>query len=396
MHFLFILLKIFAGLVTLGLFYRPAIIGLFFGWSYLFLLDHGHYNNHYYLYLLLAGMLIFMQANKWGSLDLLLFPKLKDKDQMVTAWQLWLLRFQIFVVYFYGGIAKLNPDWLSATQMKLWLPQRGHFPIFGPFLQTEFAAWFLSYSGLVLDLGIGFLLVNRKTRVFAAFLLIFFHIPNHFLWSIDTFPWFMLVSTSLFFEPDWPEKLVSSVSMLMQRKPKDSLEVSGGGVKPTLLPLKLIGPGSFKKKLILAVLGLYLCFQLLFPLRHLLYPGNPEWTGEGHLFAWRMMMLDHNEKVRVRIKIPNTGEEFNLSIMDYINQRQYYKGMSMPKQFLRFVHFIRDELQEQGGVQNPEIRLDFYRSLNGRPFQAVVDSTLNLAQVPYSGLRHADWIIPLK
>jgi len=33
-----------------------------------------------------------------------------------------------------------------------------------------------------------------------------------------------------------------------------------------------------------------LLMELLFPLRHLLYPGDPSWTEEGQLFTRRMMI----------------------------------------------------------------------------------------------------------
>ena len=37
----------------------------------------------------------------------------KRESATVPIWTIWLLRFQIGVPYFFGGIAKLNPDWLA-------------------------------------------------------------------------------------------------------------------------------------------------------------------------------------------------------------------------------------------------------------------------------------------
>ena len=38
------------------------------------------------------------------------------------------------------------------------------------------------------------------------------------------------------------------------------------------------------------LLGIYVAFQLLVPLRHWLYPGDVNWTDEGHRFSWRMKL----------------------------------------------------------------------------------------------------------
>ena len=39
------------------------------------------------------------------------------------------------------------------------------------------------------------------------------------------------------------------------------------------------------KVLILGLVATFVAFQLAFPFRHLLYPGDPSWTEEGHRFA---------------------------------------------------------------------------------------------------------------
>ena len=71
---------------------------------------------------------------------------------------------QIFIVYFYGGIAKINPDWLRGEPMRHWLQNSSDFPVVGPFLTTELAAYLFSYGGLLFDLLIGFILLSSKTR----------------------------------------------------------------------------------------------------------------------------------------------------------------------------------------------------------------------------------------
>ena len=103
-----------AVLVGLGLFYRVATVLLFLAYSYVFLLEQSVYMNHHYLTALLLFLLIWMPAHHAYSLDRRLWPRMPS---VVPHWNVLILRFQLFVVYFYGGIAKLNPDWLAGEPM---------------------------------------------------------------------------------------------------------------------------------------------------------------------------------------------------------------------------------------------------------------------------------------
>jgi vitamin K-dependent gamma-carboxylase len=76
--------------------------------TYLFLLEQARYLNHLYLVCPLSFLMIFLPANRGFSLDGLLRPSIKAVT--VPVWSLWLLRVQIAVPMFFGGIAKLNSD----------------------------------------------------------------------------------------------------------------------------------------------------------------------------------------------------------------------------------------------------------------------------------------------
>src|SRR6185503_6256953 len=152
--------------VAAGFLYRPATIVLWLGWTYVLLLCQGHYNNHSYLFSLLAFLLIFTDANRWVSVDRAIGRRGAQPD-VIPFWQLLLLRAQIFFVYFYAGIAKLGSDWLHGYPMKIWLAAKTHFPVIGGLLQSDAAAYLFSWGGLVFDLSIGFLLLSRRTRRWA-------------------------------------------------------------------------------------------------------------------------------------------------------------------------------------------------------------------------------------
>lgn len=117
MYVHFAALAVLALLVALGLFYRMSIALFCVGFTYVFMLDQTAYQNHFYLVCLLSFLMIFVPANRVFSLDAMRRPG----GETVPAWSLWILRFQMGVVYFFGGIAKLNGDWLRGEPMTIWL-----------------------------------------------------------------------------------------------------------------------------------------------------------------------------------------------------------------------------------------------------------------------------------
>lgn len=58
----------------------------------------------------------------------------------------------------------------------------------------------------------------------------------------------------------------------------------------------------------------YCLFQLLFPFRYVLYPGNVFWTEQGYRFGWRVMLIEKSGYTQFTIKDSLTGKKA-LSIM---------------------------------------------------------------------------------
>src|SRR5690606_34913548 len=108
------------------------------------------------------------------------------------------------VVYFFGGIAKINADWLSGQPMAMWLAERTDFPLIGHYFREPWAGYLFSYGGLLFDLSIVPLLCWRRTRAFAFLGAFLFHLTNQQLFNIGVFPWMMMGATAIFFAPDWP------------------------------------------------------------------------------------------------------------------------------------------------------------------------------------------------
>src|SRR2546421_4672588 len=171
-----IVLAILAAFVAAGFLYRISAVLLFLSCSYFFLLDEARYVNHTYLICLFAFLLIFIPANRAFSVDAWLRPSLRS--DYAPAWSLWLLRFQVGVVYFFAGLAKLSPDWLRGEPIRYELAHSADAPIVGRFFHEEWAVYIVGYGGLLFDLFIVPLLLLRRTRVGAFCAPVGFHLIN--------------------------------------------------------------------------------------------------------------------------------------------------------------------------------------------------------------------------
>ena len=200
MYFHFAALGVLALMITVGFCYRAAATLFFFGITYVFLLEQALYLNHVYLICLISFLAIFLPANRKWSLDCRFRPQLKSET--APAWTLWVLRFQVGVAYFYGGLAKLDADWFSGRAVEQMISHRTDFPILGPHVGEPWVIGLFTWGGLLFDLAIVPLLLWNRTRTPAFVAAILFHSMNARMFQIGIFPLFMIVATLLFFPAD--------------------------------------------------------------------------------------------------------------------------------------------------------------------------------------------------
>ena len=144
LEMLIILLMISCILIVLGKLYRYAMAFFFLGFSYIFLLDKAYYNNHLYLICLIALLMIFIPADR----NIVRTKKDASQRKDIKKWHLLVLKLQIVIVYFFGGIAKLNYDWLVNQQpVKIILEQKATDSIFSGLLLTDVTTYFIAYGG---------------------------------------------------------------------------------------------------------------------------------------------------------------------------------------------------------------------------------------------------------
>jgi len=388
MYVHFFVLGVAAAFIIVGFCYRAAAAVFFLGFTYVFLLDQARYLNHFYLVCLISFLLIFLPANRAVSVDALLRPKIRS--DFVDGWTLWLLRAQVGIAYFFGGIAKLNSDWLwGGEPMRIWLSPFTKLPLFGPIIQNEWVLCAFVYGGLLLDLLVVPLFLWRRTRPFAFVAAIIFNLTNAVMFSIGIFPWFMLAASLIFFPPDLLRRFVRAVKSPGYSGLQDDAE------KPVAVTpeIEICGQLSARQKRIVWLMTAHLAVHFILPFRHYLYPGNVSWTEEGHNFSWHMKLRTKRGKAIFTVRHPSTGQTWTVDPESYLADWQLRKMSTKPDLIVQFAHYLVEEKRREG-YNDVEVRAQVMSSLNGRKPQLMIDPNVDLAKERVS-LLPARWILPL-
>lgn len=383
MYIHWIALAVLSVMIMLGAFYRLCATLFFLGFAYIFLLDKANYLNHFYLITLISFVMIFLPTHRAFSVDALLWCK--RRSQVVPAWTLWLLRFQIAVPYVFGGLAKWNDDWLLGEPMRMWLADRTDFPVIGRYFTQEWMVFGMSYSGLLLDLFIVPLLLWRKTRWLAIGVAVAFHMMNAQLFSIGIFPWFMIAATLIFLDPSWPRKLAFWKWKRKVATPASATTNSRSAERFTF---------TRGQRWTVAALAIYMFFQIAIPFRHHLYPGNVNWTEEGHRFSWHMKLRSKRGSLNFYARNEANQRLWWIDHGQYLTDRQRRKVEGRPDMILQLSHFLAEQIREEQGV-NVQVFARSTISLNGREPQLLIDPNVDLSQEKFS-FKAKPWILPLE
>lgn len=352
--------------VAAGFKYRISIIIFFLSFTYIELMDKTTYLNHYYFISILSFLLIFLPAGKYYSVDAYRSPK--KAVQRIPFWCIDSIKLLMGIVYFYAGLAKLNSDWLfEAMPLKIWLPSKYDLPLLGNLLQQEWVHYFFSWTGMIYDLTIPFLLLYRPTRKFAFLLAIAFHVLTRILFPIGMFPFIMIVSALIFFDSGLHHKILEKISALF-RIGKARFDNSKS---LDLLPLK--------RHFVLSFLTLFFAIQLLFPWRYLLYPGELFWTEEGFRFSWRVMLMEKAGYAQFKVLDRESGKTFYINNGNFLTPFQEKQMSFQPDFILEFAHFLGNHYRELG-YENIEIYVDSYVALNGRRSTPFINPHVNLLE----------------
>ena len=381
MNWLFLAYGIAGFLIFLGIFYRLATIFAFFCISYVFLLDMTNYLNHFYLVIIFSGMMVFIPAHRCWSVYAWRNPA-KASD-FVSGWCIWLIRAQLIIVYFYAAIAKMNVDWINGMPLYDWIGERATESTgFESWLGHPISIYAFTYSGLIYDLLIVPLLLYRRTRALAFCITISFHLTNFYLFNIGIFPWFMLATSTIFFDSDWPRK----ISHFFWPKTFRPMAMP----RPRFVRLSI---GSLQACGFLAM-ALHLTFQAAFPLRHFFYADYVGWTEEGHNFSWHMKLRDKAGSVAFIVVDPDTRGTQVINQQYFLTDRQINKMPTRPSMVLQFAHFLSNHYTI-AGEKPAEVYVETNLSLNGRKPQRIIDPHVNLAVISPKEFGNT-WVFPLR
>jgi uncharacterized membrane protein YphA (DoxX/SURF4 family) len=356
MHVHYAVIFVAAVLVALGVWTRAACAVLAITFGYAHFCDKTNYLNHYYLYTLLAALGTVLPLDRYAAL--------RGTPGSVPTWALWLVRFQLGVVYVYGAIGKIGSDWLEYGQpLRIWLAANTELPVLGRLLHARGTALAFSWAGFLFDLTIVGFLSWRRSRIPAYAVLVVFHVTTSLLFRIGMFPWMMIAFTPVFFDPAWPRRRAT---------------------KPAPTPAEL-GPVA------LAALAAYALVQVLLPLRSHLYPGNTLWSEEGFRFSWKVMLTEKTGDLEVVVE-DASGARTDVEARDRLTPSQLRMVSTQPDMILQFAHFVADDYAARN-LGPVRIYARSSVSFNGRRHAVLIDPDRDLARETDT-LAHQSWIAP--
>ncbi|MDN5202302.1 HTTM domain-containing protein [Fulvivirgaceae bacterium BMA10] len=372
MYYYYAVMAVFGLMVMLGWFYHLGISGFTILWTASYLMQKSHYNNHYYLLILLCFFMMLVPANRFYSLDVRRNPGLKKLT--CPRWCYTIFQAQLGIVFTYAALAKVYPDWLNFLPIKIWFNNRSTLPVIGPLLKQEWLFPIVAYGGILFDLLITPMLLWKRTRILGLILSLVFHGFNSAVFHIGIFPYLMIGSTVLFFEPERIRSLFFKSKPIPQLKIHESVNL------------------ELKQKKLLIVLSIYFIIQLWLPLRHHFYEGNTFWTEEGHRMSWRMMLRTKWGHVQFNIKNPATGEEWIVHPQEFLTNNQSQKIAKNPDMIWQFVQYLKEHYE---GVGKPGVEIYAHGSisLNGRDHRPFIDPNVDLTKVKWQRFKHSDWIM---
>jgi len=381
MYSLFALLTLSAIAIMLGFYYRWAATAFFLGFTYVELIDKTNYLNHYYFVSILAFLLILLPAHRLFSLDV--WQQRVQPLQFVPRWTVTTIQLQLGLVYFFAGLAKLNPDWmLHAMPLAIWLPAHADFPLIGGLFALPETAYVFSWFGALYDLSIPFLLLWGRTRVLAYFMVVAFHVMTALLFPIGMFPYIMLLATLIFFSPQWHQSVLQKAARFFKQNPFAGTATSGSHVS------------LWTQRIILPLLALHFIIQLLLPLRFLAYEGPLFWTEQGYRFSWRVMLMEKAGYVTFHITDPKTQRSGEATVSDYLTPNQEKMMATQPDMIWQFAQFLETEYQRQG-IADAEVRAEAYVTLNGSGSRPFTDPAVDLTKEAQLASNYS-WILPFE
>ncbi|MBC6999374.1 HTTM domain-containing protein [Cytophaga sp. FL35] len=370
MYCYFFLMGTLGVFIALGFKYRFSIISFTLLWTGVYLMQKTSYNNHYYLLILISGIMCFLPASRNYSWDATRNPALKA-DSMY-GYVKWVIVLQLLIVYSYASVAKIYADWLDFGIIKILMLNKASYPIIGEILQATWIHKIIGFFGIFFDLLIIPALLWKPTRKWAFFASIFFHLFNSIVFQIGIFPYLSLAFTVFFFEPETIRKIFFK--------------------KKVPYVLKNIEVPKYKY-VVYTLAGVYFTIQLLLPVRHHLIKDDVLWTEEGHRLSWRMMLRSRGGTITFKVVDKESGTSEIIDTKKYLTKKQRQRITSYPDFIWQFAQRLKKEYAKKG-QEVAVYAVNSKVSINGKPYRAFIDPKVDLANAKWDYLWHNEWILP--
>ncbi|MBQ0769169.1 MAG: HTTM domain-containing protein [Bizionia sp.] len=371
MYVYYLIMGLLGLLIMVGYKYRVSMISFTLLWCGVYFMQKSSYNNHYYLLILLSAIMCALPAHRYASIDVKLNPSLKQIA--MPSWCKWVFVLQLLILYTYASIAKMYPDWLDLTLPTLLMEGKKNYPYIGEWLQNDYLPYLIAYGGILFDGLIIPLLLFKKTRKYAFFASIFFHLFNSIVFQVGVFPYLSLAFSLFFFDPE-------VVRNLFLKK------------KPAYTKAEIIVPNY--RLLLLTVGGLYFVIQVLLPVRHHFIQDDVLWTEEGHRMSWRMMLRSKTGLTSYRVIDKKTGETFSINLNDYLTLKQTRLVSSKPDAIWQFSQHLKKDYKAKG--RDVSVFVNSMVSVNRKPYRTLIDPNIDMGSVKWYWFKHNDWILPSK
>lgn len=367
-YLLFLICAISALGIAVGWFYKINSVIFFLSFSYIELMEKASYLNHYYFISVVACIMIFLPAHHYYSYDAYKDPKIKSS--LVPKWSIDILKLMLAIVYIYAGAAKLNYDWMiDAMPLSIWLPSKTDLPIIGSLMQEKWLHYAFSWGGAIYDLVIVFLLLFKRTRWIGFAFVVIFHVLTRILFPIGMFPFIMIFSTLIYFDSNFHEKLLGLLPFkkyFSDKKQETTVSV----------PSKRTGLYNLK----ISFLALFMCFQILFPLRYLLHDGNVFWNEKGYRFAWRVMLMEKTGMANFKIVNHETGKRFYVQNEDFLTPLQQKQMSTQADMIWEYGQYLGKHFESQGH-EHVGVYVENVASLNGKKTQTFIKPDVDLMRI---------------
>jgi HTTM domain/Vitamin K-dependent gamma-carboxylase, lumenal domain len=355
-------------LFSLGVAYTYSTLVTFILFTYIFLLDKAIYTNHHYLICLLLFLFLMIPGAHTYSIDAWISGHFFGNSPIPYG-NLLIIQIQLLVMYTWGGINKINFDWMIRAQpLRQRLRSRAecYTGIVRKLFKQKWFAYVMSWGGMFFDLSIIwlFLFVPDYFLLWTMVFLIF-HLFNQWFFKIGIFPYMNYASLILFY----PFEVVPE-------------------------SYRTIPVGSFELFFFVAFVSIqalipsirFLHFALIAgPARDLMY--DAYWN-----FSWTMKLKHTTAFIEFTVFDRVSKEKILKFIPQEILLPRLYQYLSKyPSNVLQYVTHLRRSYELD--QKNYGIKAKNIANINDRGEVTVIDETIDLTKEKQKNVGTYSWII---